>query len=192
MHGHKLPVLLYGGELVAGSLRIDLKPVNTHRKIGLKRWDQGFREFLKGEARETFKYFGLVARGFVNHKVDITQKRGVRRTGDNLEVVVGALEPTGGNKIFSYVNWGTGPRIIYPRNYPFLFFRPGYKRATRPGSLQVSPPWEKVGSRIYLRAVNSPGIQARRFDKLIQYAMQGDVNQKGRKAVAQLAKQTWK
>ena len=173
-------------------LRIDIKPHNTHVRIGLKRWDQGLRSFLKDESREIFKYFEVVARGFVRHKVDIRQKRGVRKTGGNLEVIVGALEPTGGNAVFSYVNWGTGPRIIYPRNYPYLFFRPGYRRATRPGSLVTSPPWEKVGSRIYLRSVNHPGIEPRRFDKLIQTLMQGDMNQKGPRAMAQLAKQTWR
>lgn len=171
---------------------IRITPYNTHKKIGLKKWDQGLRAFLKSQAREIFEYFEQVAAGFTNHAVDITQKRGVRRSGGNLEVVVGALEPTGGNKIFAYVNWGTGPRIIYRRNYPFLVFRPGYKRATRPGSLRVSPPWEKVGSRIYLRAVNHPGIEARRFDKLIQFLMQGNINHEGRKAVATLAKQTWR
>lgn len=173
-------------------VRIDFKPHNTHKKIGLKRWDQGFRNFLRGQTSEIFKYFEQVAHGFVNHSVDLTQKRGVRKSGGNLEVVVGALESTPGNKIFSYVNWGTGPRIIYKRNYPFLVFRPGYKRSTKPGSLSVSPPWEKVGSRIYLQAVNHPGIEARRFDKLIQVLMQGHINHEGRRAVRALAKQTWR
>jgi hypothetical protein len=158
----------------------------------LGKWDKGFRDFLKGRSREIFKYFEQVAGGFVNHKVDITQKRGVRKSAGNLEVVVGALEPSGGNRIFAFVNWGTGPRVIVRRNYPFLVFRPGYRRATSPGSLKVSPPWEKVGSRIYLRSVNHPGIKARRFDKLIQFLMQGDMNHEGPKAVAALAKQTWR
>ena len=177
---------------MAKSFRFDLKPVNTHKRVGLKRWDQGFREYLKGEAREVFKYFEVVGRGFVNHKIDITQKRGVRKNKGDLEVVVGVLEGTASNRIFSYVNWGTGPRIIYPRNYPSLFFRPGYRRATRPGSLQTTPPWKKVGSVIYLQSVNHPGIQERRFDKLIQFLVQADAEQKGRKAMAQLAKKTWR
>lgn len=171
---------------------IRIQPYNTHKKVGLKKWDQGMRNFLKDRAREIFKYFEQVAAGFINHAVDITQKRGVHKSKGDLQVIVGALEPTGGNRIFAYVNWGTGPRIIYRRNYPFLVFRPGYKRATRPGSLAVSPPWEKVGSRIYLRAVNHPGIEARRFDKLIQFLMQADMQHEGRKAFAALAKQTWR
>lgn len=82
--------------------------------------------------------------------------------------------------------------MIYPRESKFLIFKPGYKRSTRPGSLRVSPPWEKTGSKVILRYVAHPGIQARRFDKLIQFLVQGDMNQKGRKAVASLAKQTWR
>jgi hypothetical protein len=173
-------------------VRIDIKAHNTHKKIGLKRWNQGFRNFLKGRATEIFKYFSVVAAGFVNHQVDVTQKRGVRKSEGNLEVVVGALEPTEANRVFSWVNWGTGARIIYVRQAPFLVFRPGYKRATKPGSLQVSPPWEKTGSRIFLRAVSHPGIEARRFDQLIQVLVQADMHHEGERAVSALAKQTWR
>jgi hypothetical protein len=171
---------------------IGLQPLNTHRRIGIQRWDKGFRDFLKQESREIFKYFEQVARGWAHHSIDISQKRGVRKSGGDLEVVVGVLEPTPGNKIFSYVNWGTGPRMIYPREKPFLIFKPGYKRATRPGSLQTSAPWQKVGSAIFLRAVSHPGIEPRRFDKLIQTLMRGEFTHEGRKAVAALAKRTWK
>jgi len=173
-------------------LGIEIVPYNTHVHIGVSRWEKGFRSLLQLQIHEINDYFENFTRAFTRHEVSITQNRGVRRQGGNMNVVVGVLNDTASNRVFSYVNYGTGPRIIYPRNYPYLMFRPGYKRATRPGSLIISPPWEKKGSYIYLRSVTHPGIRARRFDKLIQALMKSEMEYSGRKAVVALAKRTWK
>lgn len=172
--------------------RIVIRPVNTNVKIGLAKWDKGLRAFLKQEAREIFDYFDQVTPAFRNHSVTVKQKGGVRKSGGDLKVVVGVLDKTAGNKIFSYVNWGTGARWIYPTIKPVLAFRPGYKPATRPGSLRISPPWQRSGSFVRLHAVSHPGIEARRFDKVIQLGMQGDIEERGKKAFVELARQTWR
>ena len=172
-------------------VRIRLKPVNTHKKIGLKKWDDGLRAFLKYETFEIRDYFEHVGRAF-SYGIEVKQQRGVRKYAGDLKVVVGVLDGVGENAFFSFVNWGTAPRMIYPRRSRFLIFRPLYKAATTPHSLSVSPPWEKTGPHVFTYVVAHPGIEARRFDKLIQYLMQGEMESEGKRRVAKLAKQTWR
>ena len=169
---------------------IRIVPHNTHKRIGLQKWDRGFRNFLKEEAEVIAGQFTTVARGF-NHSVTI--KKGVpRKKSGNIDVIVGVLEKTPGNTIFSYVNWGTKPRMIYPRSRRFLIFKPGYKPSTRRGTLTVHPPWQKVGSYLFLNVVDHPGIADRRFDKVIQYVMDRIIEVDGQKAMAELARITWR
>jgi hypothetical protein len=173
------------------SFSIEIELVGGDKRINTKGSEEILRGFLRHEGREIFKYFEEVSRGFQRHKVVITQKAGVQRKGDSLEIIVGVLDPKDGNRVFSYVNWGTGARVIYPKYAPQLVFRPRYKPATRPGSLSVSPPWEKVGPELRFDSVNNPGIAARRFDKLIQLLMQGEIEHEGKKTMARLARKIW-
>jgi len=152
----------------------------------------GFRELVQDEAREIRKYFEQVTPAFTNHSVVIEQK-GLNERGGNMDIVVGVLDARDGNKIFSYVNWGTSPRRIDARwtDPPLLRFRPLYKRATTPGSLSISPPWTKSGDEVVLQSVWNTGIAARRFDKVIQVLAQADMNFKARRMMAKLAKKTF-
>jgi hypothetical protein len=171
-------------------MRIEIEPINTDRRINVPGWEAGFRDFLDKEGREIYKYFDEVSKAFTNHEVVITQKR-IKKSGGDLETIVGVLDPGDGNKIFSYVNWGTAPRMIYPVNAKMLVFRPRYRRATHPGSIVITPPWVKEGPFVRLGSVFNPGIEERRFDMLIQFLMQGDVEYQARRSVKNVAKKMW-
>lgn len=172
-------------------MAIRIAPYNTHKRIGLQKWDRGFRAFLREESEVIASQFTIAARGFVNHRVTV-KKKVPRKSGGNLDVIVGVLDKTPGNTIFSYVNWGTKPRMIYPVNSKYLIFKIGYKPATKRGTIQVHPPWQKVGSYVYFNFVKHPGIADRRFDKVVQYIMERLIEIDGQKAVAELAGVTWR
>jgi hypothetical protein len=172
-------------------ITIGIEGINTNRKLNTKGWEEGFRDYLRHEGREVYKYFEEVSKAFTRHNIVITQKAGVQMKGGDLEIIVGVLDPGDGNRIFSYVNWGTGARMIYPVRYPLLIFRPRYKAATHPGSLVVTPPWTKSGPWVHLASVFNPGIEARRFDKLIQFLMQAEMEYQIRRDLVRLSKKTW-
>ena len=176
---------------VGASVKILIEPINTKAQPNIKLWEDGFRDLLRTEGREIWEYFEQVTRAFMNHSVELSQTS-VRRSGGDLSNVTGVLDGGADNAVFSYVNWGTMPRMIYPVNYNMLIFRPNYKRATHPGSLSVTPPWVKDGDYVRFFSVSHPGIEPRRFDELIQYLAQADMNNQARKDVARLAKRMWK
>lgn len=72
-----------------------------------------------------------------------------------------------GSSVFRMVSLGTPPHSIQPKtNGGFLRFQPGYKPATRVGSL-MSGRSSRFGSYVKARSVKHPGLTARNFDELI-------------------------
>jgi hypothetical protein len=170
-------------------IKILLEPINTHRKINKHGYREGFRELLQGEGREIFRYFEVTARGFRHHRIYITQDGPTAVRGGDMSVAAGVLEDIADNKIYAYVNWGTGPRIIRVRVAKLLVFMRNYSPATRPGSLQTGYysrdlPWVRRKQVFH-------STEARRFDKVIQHVMQGSIKGESRRKLAKLAKKTW-
>lgn len=69
------------------------------------------------------------------------------------------------SEIFGYVDQGTKPHIIRPKNKR-LRFGAGFSPKTTPGSLS-SGAGSRSGPNVYARVVHHPGTQARNFSNLV-------------------------
>lgn len=71
------------------------------------------------------------------------------------------------DQVYGYVNNGTGPHLIAPRNARMLRFATGYRAKTQPGTIG-SGSGGANGPVVYLKGVvRHPGTKARKFDKQI-------------------------
>lgn len=68
--------------------------------------------------------------------------------------------------IWQLVNAGSPPHSIMPKRGGFLSFRPGYRSATKPGSLQSGRAY-RSGKYVGAGRVEHPGFEARDFIELI-------------------------
>jgi len=88
-------------------------------------------------------------------------------------------ERKGYRKIFAsddilfYVNNGTKPHEIRPRNAKVLVFQSGYSAKTKPGSFS-SRGGGSSGPLVFSKAVQHPGTEAREADKAIKDDVQKD------------------
>lgn len=71
------------------------------------------------------------------------------------------------NEIYGYVDQGTRPHRIAPRNSPYLVFQAGYRPKTRPRFIG-STTGGSFGNTVFARSVMHPGITAREFSVTIQ------------------------
>ena len=79
--------------------------------------------------------------------------------------------PTGENKeIWEFVDKGTKPHIITPKNAKLLSFKTNYKPKTlaRPART-VSGGGKSTGSRVVAKSVRHPGSEPRKFEEIIGY-----------------------
>lgn len=76
--------------------------------------------------------------------------------------------PTGMfSDIWNLVNEGAAPHTIYPKaSGGILSFRPGYRAATTPGSLQSRRAY-RSGPYVGAKRVNHPGFEGRKFTEQI-------------------------
>lgn len=89
-----------------------------------------------------------------------------RRTADEISIT---MYPQGERAdVWEMLNEGTPAHSITPRR-GFLQFRPGYRAATTPGSIQSRRAY-RSGKPVYARRVAHPGIEARRFTESIAEA----------------------
>lgn len=87
-----------------------------------------------------------------------------RRTFDEMSIT---MYPTGQYAdIWNLVSSGSPAHVIKPRKGGLLSFRPGYRAATRPGSLMSSRAY-RSGKTVAAKIVNHPGFEARNFPELI-------------------------
>jgi len=70
------------------------------------------------------------------------------------------------DEIYGYVNEGTKPHDILPKNASVLAFPSIFRPKSQPGR-QTSGAGYKGGPTIFSMGVHHPGTQARRFDKVI-------------------------
>jgi len=69
--------------------------------------------------------------------------------------------------LWELINAGSPAHIIVPKsNRGFLRFRPGYRAATTPGTLQSRRAY-RSGQFVGARIVHHPGFEARKFTELI-------------------------
>jgi len=71
------------------------------------------------------------------------------------------------DEIYGYVNDGTRPHEIRPRNAKVLVFQSGYSAKTSPGKV-ASRGGGASGPLVFSKGVNHPGTKARNFDDAIQ------------------------
>lgn len=79
--------------------------------------------------------------------------------GRQARVIVGTND-----EIYGYVNHGTKPHDIRPKNKGRLNFRTGYRAKTRRGSLR-SGPGGASGGWVSAKKVKHPGTEPRNFDE---------------------------
>lgn len=99
--------------------------------------------------------------------------------------------PTGdAAEIYTYVDQGTKPHIIAPKNGPFLSFRTGYKSKTlaKPART-VSGGGVTTGPRVFAKVVHHPGNEAREFSKTIAEDIEPDFKMIIEKAFRNVSKQ---
>lgn len=89
------------------------------------------------------------------------------RTADEISITMYPQGP--GADIWEMLNEGTRAHPITPTNKRFLQFRPGYRAATSPGSIQSRRAY-RSGKPVYARRVIHPGIEPRRFTESISEA----------------------
>ncbi len=86
--------------------------------------------------------------------------------------------PTGeAAKIYTYVDQGTKPHLIIPKNAPYLKFRTGYSPKTlpNPARLVLHPQGGKsTGSWVTAKIVHHPGSEARKFSETIARDLESD------------------
>lgn len=91
------------------------------------------------------------------------------KTVDVARDLVSTIVETDDN-IYRFVDQGTRPHIIRPKNKKILAFQPGFTPKTSPGSL-TSGGGGRSGVRVVARVVRHPGSKPREFTAKIQEEM---------------------
>lgn len=177
--------------LVFFVMKFKLTIINGKAEINTQKFVRGFTDLVRETGREAYKYFDQSTSAFHNHKVTISQLGIAGNTNyGGPETVVGVLRPGGGNIIYSYVNWGTGARWIYPRTHRPMIFRVGYRPATHRGSLPSGGTWQRTGPWQVAWKV-SHITEPRRFDEFIQMATQAHMNEIAPKRMRAMLRRSW-
>lgn len=72
------------------------------------------------------------------------------------------------NRIYIFVNFGTKPHTIRPRNKKVLAWSGGRRSPkTKPGAIKSNKGRSGRGATVFARAVRHPGTDARKFDEVI-------------------------
>lgn len=172
------------------AMNVGYEVIGKGAKINKKGWEKAWTDFMSDAGDKTKDYFEQSFRGFHRHSPTAT-KRGPTSSGGDIEVVAGVLQSSASNDIYSYVNWGTGSRLIVPRVASRLRFRAQYLPATRRGSLSGGK-WKKTGPwRVELSVIHT-GIKARRFDEFIQMLMREWMKREGSKVQRTMRGKTWR
>ena len=85
---------------------------------------------------------------------------------ERVNMNTGAAEVWTDDEIYGYVNNGTRPHDIKPRNASVLVFQGGYRAKTTPGTIQARGGGSS-GPLVFSKGVHHPGTTARNFDDAI-------------------------
>jgi len=173
-------------------MRIKITPIGNKASLNTKAWEDAWRDLTLSTADYVDDLFKQSFQGFHNHSPSTSRRQS--GAGASKEVVVGVLEGTPDNTIYSYVNWGTRPRIIQARNPDgglVLRFRARYAPATARGRLGGGQ-WVKSGPWQVKFEVRHPGISARRFDEVIQMLAKEYIEKESGKTLRSLRGKSWR
>jgi len=173
-------------------MKIKIEPVGDKASLNIKTWEDAWRGLTLSTADYVDELFRQSFQGFNNHSPSTSRRQS--GSGASTEVVVGVLEGTPDNTIYSYVNWGVRPRIIQARNPQgglVLRFRARYSPATARGRLGGGQ-WVKSGPWQVTFEVHHPGVQARRFDEVIQMLAKEFVEKESGKMLRSLRGKSWR
>lgn len=174
------------------AVRLAIEPIGAGAKIDLAGWEQAWQDLVVATAEKAEDYFKQSFQGFNAHNPTVT-RRPAQRTQKDTNVIVGVLNETPDNAVYSWVNFGTKPRVIRAKNPQgglVLRFRARYSPATRKGSLSGGQ-WRKTGPWRVEYAVHHPGIKARRFDELIQMLTQLYMDEEAKRMLRSQRGKTW-
>ena len=168
-----------------GGWRIEV--IGADAKVDTRGWEVAFEDFTQAMADDLWDYFEQSLSGFKRHRPTITQKGSVK----DYDITIGILDSSPDNNIYSYVNWGTSPRVLVAHNPRGMRFRVSYAPATARGTLRGGT-WTKTGPWTVRYTIHHPGTQARRFDDFIFMAMQGSVKGEAPKITRSMRGKFWR
>lgn len=174
-------------------VRLAIETIGGGAQVNLAGWEQAWQDLVVASAQKAEEYFKQSFQGFHAHSPTVSRRQ-VRRTQRDTSMEVGVLDATEDNAIYSYVNWGTAPRIITAKNPQgglVLRFRARYTPATHRGTLSGGQ-WTKTGPWRVEFQVHHPGIKARRFDEVIQMLTQLYMDEEAGKMLRRQRGKTWK
>lgn len=131
-----------------------------------KRWVEEIADTLKNKAAPTLKTLFRGTTFGWSHHPSFRQKLIRRASSLSMEVYTE-------DDIYRLVNEGSPPHYIPKSGTTFMSFRPGYKAATRPGSLVSGRAYrsgKQVGAYRISRDKPHPGFEPRVFDEQVARA----------------------
>lgn len=144
--------------MVSFSVKVDL----PKQPFATKKWlDEIARVQRQTSVPRLKKLFQQTVFGWSN-KPDFGWAQ--KRTSSEMSITMYPQGPYA--DIWNLVSSGSPPHTINPRQGGFLRFKPGYRPATRPESLQSRRAY-RSGSIVGARKVSHPGFEPRNFPELI-------------------------
>lgn len=143
------------------SFSVNIKVTLPQRKFAQKKWLDAIASKQRAQSLPILRrLFQQTVFGW-SQKPDFSWAQ--IKTADEITL---RMFPSGpGADKWALLNAGSPQHDILPRKR-FLSFRPGYRAATRPGSLQSSRAY-RSGKATMASIVHHPGFEARRFTELI-------------------------
>ena len=141
---------------------ISVKAILPKKKFGNKKWIEGIAKVQREKTvRELKRLFRETVFGW-SEKPDFGSVQ--RRTGGEVSVMVYPIGPNA--PIYELVSRGARAHTINARPGGILSFRPGYRSATRPGTLMGRRAY-RSGKVIGAKFVNHPGFEPRNFARMV-------------------------
>ncbi len=103
------------------------------------------------------------------------------------EITINVYPRGEGADIWNLVNAGSPPHRIPKTGFTRMVYRPGYKAATRPGSLQSSRKYRSGRPRVAY-SINHPGFEARNFTEQIAQTYASEFAMDMQEAVTEVAR----
>lgn len=141
---------------------IRINAILPKKKFGNKRWIEGIADAQRRKTvPELKRLFNQTVFGWAEKP---TWGYAQTRTGDTVSVSVYPQGPAA--ELYEMVSRGARPHLITARPGSILSFRPGYRPATRPGTLMSGRKY-RSGRQMGAKFVNHPGFEPRNFARLV-------------------------
>ena len=112
---------------------------------------------------------------------------GWSQTKTSGEISINVYPRGEGADIWNLVNKGSPPHRIPKTGFARMVYRPGYKAATKPGSLQSGRKYRSGKPRVSY-SIDHPGFEARNFTELIAEKYASDFAMDMQEAVTEVAR----